>query len=435
MKKRMTILALLLAGAVTLGSYGMVQAGQEKREVPVAGVTQTLAQVLKEAGGVQAQTADAVEELQSNAAVARMMEPEMVAEEAWETAEIAENELPQTASEFADIAVAQVNHYVNVRQEPDTESEILGKLYDKSAATVLETTEDGWYRITSGNVNGYVKAEYVIVGDEELARSVGTRLATVTTTTLFVRTEPTTEAKVLTMLPDGDDVVVTDESTEGWAKVSTADGDGYVALDYVTLSTEYIHAESKAEEEARLAREEAERQAAARAAEEARKAREAEAARAAAEQEAARKAAEKQEVKKSGAGSSAGSGSGSSAGQSAQTASSNGQAVVDYARQFLGKPYVYGGNSLTNGTDCSGFVKGVYAAFGINLPRTSSEQRSVGYAVSLSEIQPGDIVCYSGHVGIYAGNNTLIHASNEKTGITLTSPVTYRSVLAVRRIF
>ena len=451
MKKRMTILALLLAGAVTLGSYGMVQAGQEKREVPVAGVTQTLAQVLKKAGGVQAQTADAVEELQSNAAVARLMEPEMVAEEAWETAEIAENELPQTASEFADIAVAQVNHYVNVRQEPDTESEILGKLYDKSAATVLETTEDGWYRITSGNVNGYVKAEYVIVGDEELARSVGMRLATVTTTTLFVRTEPTTEAKVLTMLPDGDDVVVTDESTEGWAKVSTADGDGYVALDYVTLSTEYIHAESKAEEEARLAREEAERQAAARAAEEARKAREAEAARAAAEQEAARKAAEKQEVKKSGAGSSAGSssgssagsssggsagsGSGSSAGQSAQTASSNGQAVVDYARQFLGKPYVYGGNSLTNGTDCSGFVKGVYAAFGINLPRTSSEQRSVGYAVSLSEIQPGDIVCYSGHVGIYAGNNTLIHASNEKTGITLTSPVTYRSVLAVRRIF
>lgn len=435
MKKRMTILALLLAGTVTLGSYGMVQAGQEKQEVPVAGVTQTLAQVLKEAGGVQAQTADAVEELQSNAAVARMMEPEMVAEEAWETAEIAENELPQTASEFADIAVAQVNHYVNVRQEPDTESEILGKLYDKSAATVLETTEDGWYRITSGNVNGYVKAEYVVVGDEELAKSVGTRLATVTTTTLFVRTEPTTEAKVLTMLPDGDDVVVTDESTEGWAKVSTADGDGYVALDYVTLSTEYIHAESKAEEEARLAREEAERQAAARAAEEARKAREAEAARAAAEQEAARKAAEKQEAKKAGAGSSTGSGSGSSAGQSTQTASSNGQVVVDYARQFLGNPYVYGGNSLTNGTDCSGFVKGVYAAFGINLPRTSAEQRNVGYAVSLSEIQPGDIVCYSGHVGIYAGNNTLIHASNKKTGITLTSPVTYRSVLAVRRIF
>ena len=449
MKKRMTILALLLAGAVTLGSYGMVQAGQEKREVPVAGVTQTLAQVLKKAGGVQAQTADAVEELQSNAAVARMMEPEMVAEEAWETAEIAENELPQTASEFADIAVAQVNHYVNVRQEPDTESEILGKLYDKSAATVLETTEDGWYRITSGNVNGYVKAEYVIVGDEELARSVGTRLATVTTTTLFVRTEPTTEAKVLTMLPDGDDVVVTDESTEGWAKVSTADGDGYVALDYVTLSTEYIHAESKAEEEARLAREEAERQAAARAAEEARKAREAEAARAAAEQEAARKAAEKQEVKKSGAGSSAGSssgssagsssggsagsGSGSSAGQSAQTASSNGQAVVDYARQFLGKPYVYGGNSLTDGADCSYFVKACFGQYGINLPRNSYALQSSGQAVSYENAQAGDIICYPGHVAIYMGNGRIVHAASPRSGICYGN-ATYRTILTVRRV-
>ena len=450
MKKRMAILALLLAGAVTLGSYGMVQAGQEKREVPVAGVTQTLAQVLKEAGGVQAQTVDAVEELQSNAAVARMMEPEMVAEEAWETAEIAENELPQTASEFADIAVAQVNHYVNVRQEPDTESEILGKLYDKSAATVLETTEDGWYRITSGNVNGYVKAEYVVVGDEELARSVGTRLATVTTTTLFVRTEPTTEAKVLTMLPDGDDVVVTDESTEGWAKVSTADGDGYVALDYVTLSTEYIHAESKAEEEARLAREEAERQAAARAAEEARKAREAEAARAAAEQEAARRAAEKQEAKKSGAGSSsgssagsssggsAGSGSGSSAGQSAQTASSNGQAVVDYARQFLGNPYVYGGNSLTEGVDCSGFTQQVYLHFGYSIPRRASIQATVGTSVAISDLQPGDLVFYGdsegvGHVVIYIGNGQVVHASTPSKGIII-SDLYYRTPMCAKRI-
>ena len=114
---------------------------------------------------------------------------------------------------------------------------------------------------------------------------------------------------------------------------------------------------------------------------------------------------------------------------------SNGQAVVNYAMQFLGNPYVYGGTSLTNGADCSGFVQSVYAAFGVKLPRNSTAQRSAGYAVSLANIQPGDIVCYSGHVGIYAGNNTLIHASNERTGITLTSPVTYRTVLAVRRIF
>lgn len=114
---------------------------------------------------------------------------------------------------------------------------------------------------------------------------------------------------------------------------------------------------------------------------------------------------------------------------------SNGQAVVNYAKQFLGNPYVYGGTSLTNGADCSGFVQSVYAAFGVSLPRNSTAQRSAGYGVGLADIQPGDIVCYSGHVGIYAGNNTLIHASNERTGITLTSPVTYRKVLAVRRIF
>ena len=89
----------------------------------------------------------------------------------------------------------------------------------------------------------------------------------------------------------------------------------------------------------------------------------------------------------------------------------------------------------TNGADCSGFVMSVYAAFGVSLPHSSSALRSVGYGVSIDEIQPGDIVCYSGHVGIYAGNNTLVHASSPETGIKYTSPITYRTVLAVRRIF
>lgn len=479
MKKRMTILALLLVGGITLADPGRIQVQAASQEgmlpvgMPVAGVTEMFAAVLHEEKMLSIAEAMAAEAESLSQQGSLTAEPQTRMPELEMQAELEAHEVPVVESEFADIAIAQVNNYVNVRLEPNTESEILGKLYDDSAATVLETTEDGWYRIESGSVTGYVKAEYVVVGDEELARSVGTRLATVNTTTLFVRMEPTTEAKVLTMLPEGDDVVVTDESTEGWAQVSTQDGDGYVSLDYVNLSTEYIYAESKEEEEARLAREEAERQAAARAAEEARRAREAEEAakRAKEAEEAARKA--QQSIAGSStsantsigaasgnAGSSApsssgatsgnagsgtssantgssqtGNGSGNGNGQQSGSTVSNGQAVVNYAMQFLGNPYVYGGNSLTNGTDCSGFVKGVYAAFGINLPRTSSEQRSVGYGVSLSDIQPGDIVCYSGHVGIYAGNNTLIHASNEKTGITLTSPVTYRKVLAVRRIF
>lgn len=315
-------------------------------------------------------------------------------------------------SEYADIAIAQVDNYVNVRAEANTESEVLGKLYDNSAATVLETTENGWYKIKSGNVTGYVKCEYVVVGNEELARAVSTRYATVTTETLYVRMEPSTEAKILTMLPMEDDFVVVDESMRdtGWVMVTTEEGEGYVSMDYVELWTDFVKAESKEEEAARLKKEEEERQKAAAAAEAARKKKEKE--QAAAQQNAAE----------------------SDVSYTAPT-SSNGQAVVDYACQFIGNPYVYGGTSLTEGADCSGFVMSVYAAFGVSLPHSSKSMRSMGYEVSTSEMLPGDIVCYSGHVAIYAGNNTVVHASNKREGIKLTSPVGYKTVLCVRRIF
>lgn len=108
--------------------------------------------------------------------------------------------------------------------------------------------------------------------------------------------------------------------------------------------------------------------------------------------------------------------------------------VVAYAKQFLGNPYVYGGTSLTNGTDCSGFVKGVYAHFGIGLPRTSYAMRSVGYEVSYSEILPGDIVCYPGHVGIYAGNGQIVNAIDESRGIGM-SNAKYNDIITIRRMF
>ena len=125
-------------------------------------------------------------------------------------------------------------------------------------------------------------------------------------------------------------------------------------------------------------------------------------------------------------------------GSSASVGSSSGQDVANYACHFIGNPYKWGGTSLTNGADCSGFVMSVYAHFGVSLPHSSSAMRSVGRGVSVSDMQPGDIVCYSGHVGIYVGNNTIVNASNSKPypagGIKYTS-ATYKSILAVRRIF
>lgn len=110
-----------------------------------------------------------------------------------------------------------------------------------------------------------------------------------------------------------------------------------------------------------------------------------------------------------------------------------GQMIAEYACQFIGNPYVWGGTSLTEGADCSGFVQSVFAHFGVSLPRTSYSQRSVGTGVSYEEALPGDIICYDGHVGIYIGNGEIVNARNPEKGIGIT-PATYRDILAVRRV-
>ena len=313
----------------------------------------------------------------------------------------------EAEEDYSNLVIAQVNDYVHVRSEAREESEIVGKLYNESVGNFVSEAEGGWYLIESGSVKGYVKAEYVVTGDEavELAGKVGKRIATVNTTTLFVREEATTDSSVIGMVPIEDELIVTEEGAiEDWVKVSVEEGDGYVSGEFVTLSTEFVKAESKAEEEARLAKE-------------------------AEERERANAAAAKKE------GSSSKSSKKSSGGGAAVGGSGRGSAVANFACQFVGNPYVYGGSSLTNGTDCSGFVMSVYANFGVGLPHSSGALRGVGTDVGgLANAQPGDIVCYSGHVGIYIGGGNIVHASTAATGIKI-SNASYKPVLSVRRIF
>lgn len=343
--------------------------------------------------------------------------------------QVSENETPVVKSEYDDIAVAKVTDYVHIRKKPSTESKSLGKLYTNNVGTVIGQKGD-WYKIKSGSVTGYVKSDYVKVGDEKLAKKAGRRVALVTTETLKVRKKASKKSEVITLVPGGDDLTVTDESRDGWVGVSVDEGKGYVSTDFVTLSTEYTYAESAAEEAARLKREEEERKAAEEAALRAQQAEE----KKTSSSSSGKSGSSRRSSSSSSTSSSSSSGSSGGSSYSAPSGS-NGSAVANYACQFVGNPYVYGGTSLTNGADCSGFVMSVYAKFGISLPHSSSALRSCGRGVSTSEMQPGDIVCYSGHVGIYIGNNSIVHASNPRTGIKITSPANYRTILAVRRIF
>lgn len=230
---------------------------------------------------------------------------------------------------------------------------------------------------------------------------------------LYIRSEPTTESEwVGKLYPDYAAKII--GPVGEWTKVQSGNVTGYVYSEYITVGNEaqkkaeelvqkkdtenakeaFTYAESKEEEAARLQKEAEQK------AEE--------------EKKAAEEAAKQQEEQQT---------------QAAQT----GQAIVDYACQFIGNPYVWGGTSLTNGADCSGFVQSVFAHFGISLPRTTWDMENVGTAVSYDQAVAGDIILYNGHVGIYMGNGQIVNAINSAKGIGIL-PATYTNIVTVRRL-
>lgn len=335
-----------------------------------------------------------------------------------EPTQVVKDEMVEAITEdYSNLVIADVNSYVNIRSIPSEEGKIVGKLYDNSVGDFLEEV-DGWYKIESGSCIGYVKAEYCVTGEaaNEMAKEVGRRIAIVTTDTLNVRKKPTTESSILGQVPRDEELTVTDRAG-GWVQIKIEEGYGYVSEEYVTLSTEFVKAESREEEKARLKKEEEERQKALEASRKAQAEREAKKAEEA--QKAAEESAQIQEA----------------VAAVTDSNSSLGQQVAEFALQFVGNKYVYGGTSLTNGADCSGFTLAVYANFGVSLPHSAKAQNKKGTNIgSIDNAIPGDLVYYSGHIGIYIGDGKIVHASNPRKGIII-SNANYDKILGVRRIF
>ena len=337
-------------------------------------------------------TVMAAEEAENEQSLVPAAGIETVLEECYKT-EVKDNInlylVPTETGEYLNMAFSDTEDFTYIRSAPDENSDWVGKLYGDSAAEVLEYL-DGWTKIRSGSAEGYVPADALITGDE--ARSCAPEYendtVTVTAYCLNVRAGQGTDTQILTQIGQGETYSVTGEPVEGWYPVDVSGVDGWVSGKYVTAETSYNYGETKEEEAQRIAEEEAQRLKE--------------------EQEAAAAAA-------------------------AARSASAGREVIDYACQFIGNPYVWGGTSLTEGADCSGFVQSVYAHFGISLPRTSSAMRSAGYAVSYEDAQPGDLILYNGHVGLYMGDGNIVNAMNEEKGIGICS-ATYTDIVAVRRV-
>lgn len=358
--------------------------------------------------------------------------------------------------EYANLAIADVDHYVNVRNAPSTDGEIVGKLYDGSVAQILALAgeNDEWFQVVSGSVEGYVKAEFFIYGDAAAAviDDYVIRSVTVQADRLNVRREPDINAAKIGYISRGESVSLLEDCGE-WLKVQyTEQSTGYVSADYVMVTEAFIYAKSIEEEQAELA---AQRALAERA-----RAMEEEAARQEAAAAAEQNGTTQEGVPAEGQDTAAlgeqpadgaplpdadnGGITGEGSDLIGQVYADNGElraAIVEYAMQYLGNVYVHGGKSLDSGTDCSGFTCFIYADFGYSISRTPSGQlSSAGRSIDYSEIQPGDIICYTSnggrsctHVGLYIGDGQIIHAANSRKGVII-SNADYSTIMGVKNV-
>lgn len=294
---------------------------------------------------------------------------------------------------YDNLGISNVNNYLNIRKEPSESGKIIGKMTSKSAGEILEKTEDGeWYKIRSGPVTGYVKSEYILTGDaaKSEALEVAELMAIVSTDRLNARTEPSTDAPIWTQISNSERYAVL-KQLDGWVEIELDTTSAYVATDFVDVR----YALNEAIQFTPI-------------------------------EDTPKTSTGKGSSGKGGStGGKTSGGVGNTPGNAA--GSSRRTQIANYATQFLGNPYVWGGTSLTNGADCSGFTMAVMSKFGVGLPHHSGSQANCGKSINSSQMRPGDLVFYTNsggtinHVALYIGNGQVVHASNQRDGIKIST--------------
>lgn len=412
-RKNIKWIAVAVAAIVMIAGTARIHAGTVATEKPMAGINLSLdkysdavlAEQEKEETAQQETEVTAEQLTSKGAAAITTLESTEKSSDKKERKEISHLKLNL---KYDRLGVAKVDSYLNVRNKPGESSKIVGKMTKNSGCNIYKVNK-GWAKIVSGKVKGYVKASYLVKDQqaEELAKKIANLRISVNTETLNVRYLPSTDAGIYDQISEEDeyDIYKRDltktwlkkyvskhckksdlrnidtkemyNNLENWMCISIDNEKAFVSKDFVKVTFNLDRAVS---------------------------------------------------INESGLASKTSSDS---------SDSSNLTNMVSYAMQFLGNPYVWGGTSLTNGTDCSGFVMRIYEHFGYSLPRTSAAQAGATKTVSSGDVRPGDLFFYGSggvsHVAMYIGNGQIIHASNPRTGIKISSAY-YRTPVKIGRV-
>ena len=412
-RKNIKWIAAAVAAIVMIAGTARIHAGTVATEKPMAGINLSLdkysdavlAEQEKEETAQQETEVTAEQLTSKGAAAITTLESTEKSSDKKEKMDISQLKLNL---KYDRLGVAKVDSYLNVRNKPGESSRIVGKMTKNSGCNIYKVNK-GWAKIVSGKVKGYVKASYLVKDQqaEELAKKIANLRISVNTETLNVRYLPSTDAGIYDQISEEDeyDIYKRDltktwlkkyvskhckksdlknidtkemyNNLENWMCISIDNEKAFVSKDFVKVTFNLDRAVS---------------------------------------------------INESGLASKTSSDS---------SDSSNLTNMVNYAMQFLGNPYVWGGTSLTNGTDCSGFVMRIYEHFGYSLPRTSAAQAGATKTVSSGDVRPGDLFFYGSggvsHVAMYIGNGQIIHASNPRTGIKISSAY-YRTPVKIGRV-